>query len=49
MLTGLTAQALTNRLTGATLLLAVGIAIALFWIARCFWRFGIRFYSGASA
>lgn len=43
------AQALTGRLTGATLLLAVGVAGALFWIARRFWRFGIRFYSGASA
>lgn len=43
------AQALTGRLTGQTLLLAVGVAVALFFIARRFWQFGIRFYSGASA
>lgn len=43
------AQALTGRLTGQTLLLAVFVAAALFAIARWFWRFGIRFYSGASA
>jgi ABC-2 type transport system permease protein len=43
------AQALTGRLTGQTLLLAVGVAITLFWVARRFWQFGIRFYSGASA
>lgn len=43
------AQALTGRLTGQTLLLAVGVAIGLFLVARRFWQFGIRFYSGASA
>jgi ABC-2 type transport system permease protein len=43
------AQALTGRLTLQTLLLAIGLAIALFWVARRFWQFGIRFYSGASA
>lgn len=43
------AQALTGRLTGQTLLLAVLVAGALFALARWFWRFGIRFYAGASA
>ncbi|MEZ4664052.1 MAG: ABC-2 family transporter protein [Caldilineaceae bacterium] len=37
------AQALTGRLTGPTLLLAVVVAAVLFVIARWFWRFGIRF------
>ncbi|MEZ4861406.1 MAG: ABC-2 family transporter protein [Caldilineaceae bacterium] len=43
------AQALTGRLDGQTLALAVALAVALFLAARWFWRFGIRFYSGASA
>lgn len=43
------AQALTGRLTGQTLGLAVLVAVALFVVARWFWRFGIRFYAGASA
>jgi ABC-2 type transport system permease protein len=43
------AEALTRRLTGQTLLLAVGVAVVLFFVARRFWLFGIRFYSGASA
>lgn len=43
------AQALTGRLTGHTLLLAVLVAAGLFALARWFWRFGIRFYAGASA
>ncbi|MBX3011323.1 MAG: ABC-2 family transporter protein [Caldilineaceae bacterium] len=43
------AQALTGRLTGQTLALAVAVAVGLFLVARWFWRFGIRFYSGASA
>ena len=43
------AQALTGRLTGSTLALAVLLAVALFLVSRWFWRFGIRFYAGASA
>ena len=43
------AQALTGRLTGQTLLLAVLLAVGLFALACWFWRFGIRFYAGASA
>ena len=43
------AQALTGRLTLPTLALAVAVAVGLFLVARWFWRFGIRYYSGASA
>jgi ABC-2 type transport system permease protein len=43
------AEALTGRLTLQTLLLAIALAFALFFIARRFWQYGIRFYSGASA
>lgn len=43
------AQALTGRLTWQTLTLAVAVAVGLFAVARWFWRFGIKFYSGASA
>lgn len=43
------AEGLTGKLGGGTLLAAVGLAIAIFAAARLFWRFGIRFYSGASA
>jgi len=43
------AQGLIGQLTSGNLGLAVGLAIALFIVARLFWRFGIRFYSGASA
>jgi ABC-2 type transport system permease protein len=43
------AQALTGRLTGSTLTLAISLAVAMFLVSRWFWRFGIRFYAGASA
>lgn len=43
------AEAAVGRLAAPTLWLALGLAIALFIVARRFWRFGIRFYSGASA
>jgi ABC-2 type transport system permease protein len=43
------AQALTGRLTMQTLALAVALAVGLLLVSRWFWRFGIRFYSGASA
>ena len=43
------AQALTGRLTGQTLLGAVALAAAMLVGSRLFWRFGIRYYSGASA
>ncbi|MEM7129509.1 MAG: ABC-2 family transporter protein [Chloroflexota bacterium] len=43
------AQALTDRLSVQTLLLAILVAVALLAVARWFWNFGIRFYAGASA
>ncbi len=43
------AEGLVGRLTNQTLLTAVAVAVALLVISRLFWRFGIRFYSGASA
>jgi ABC-2 type transport system permease protein len=43
------AEALVGRLSLSTLWLAMGLAAALFLIARRFWRFGIRAYSGASS
>jgi len=43
------AQALTGRLTGQTLSGAVALATVLLVGSRLFWRFGIRYYSGASA
>lgn len=43
------AEAAVGRLSPATLWLALGVALALFVVARRFWHFGIRHYSGASA
>lgn len=43
------AQALTGRLTGATLLGAVALAAGLLAVSRWFWLIGVRHYSGASA
>lgn len=43
------AEAAVGRLAPSTLWLAVGLAAALFFFARRFWHFGIRYYSGASA
>jgi ABC-2 type transport system permease protein len=43
------AQAMTHRLHWGTVLVAVGFAAAAFLVARRFWRFGLRRYSGASA
>jgi ABC-2 type transport system permease protein len=43
------AQALTGRLTWQTLLGAVTLGAVLLIASRLFWRFGIRYYSGASA
>ena len=40
---------LVGRLTGAGKLGAMGLALALFTLARWFWTFGVRHYSGASA
>jgi ABC-2 type transport system permease protein len=43
------AEALTNRLTGFTLLGAFGLTILLIALARFIWRLGVHSYSGASA
>ncbi|MBX3052431.1 MAG: ABC-2 family transporter protein [Caldilineaceae bacterium] len=43
------ASALTSRIEAGLLASSVGLAIGLFVAARLFWRYGLRFYSGASA
>ncbi|MEM7031149.1 MAG: ABC-2 family transporter protein [Chloroflexota bacterium] len=43
------AEALTGRLTRVDFGLALVLAVALFIVARRFWNFGIKHYSGASA
>lgn len=43
------AQAFIGRMTPALLIPAVVVALLLFGVARLFWRYGIRNYSGASA
>jgi ABC-2 type transport system permease protein len=43
------AQAVTSRLEWSTVGLAFGFTAALFVFTRWWWRFGLRFYSGASA
>ena len=43
------AQALTGRLTGATLAGAIIAAFVLLGFSRLFWQIGVRRYSGASA
>jgi ABC-2 type transport system permease protein len=43
------AQAMTDRLHGQTIAIAVGFAIALTVATRWFWRVGLRRYSGAAA
>ena len=47
--TTIPAQALTGRLTGGTLFVAVAAALVLMVVSRLFWRIGLRRYSGASA
>ncbi len=42
-------EGLVGRLTSPTLVGAIALAIALPLIARAFWKFGVRHYSGASA
>lgn len=43
------AEGLVGRLTGPTLLTAILVALLILLISRLFWRFAIRYYSGASA
>jgi ABC-2 type transport system permease protein len=42
-------EALTGRLSGKTLLVALTSAVVLFTASRVFWRIGLRHYSGTSA
>ncbi len=42
-------EALTGRLSGETLLVALTSAVVLFAVSRVFWRIGLRHYSGTSA
>ncbi len=43
------AQAFTGRATLPLMFGSVGLALLLLVLSRLFWRYGIRFYSGASA
>jgi ABC-2 type transport system permease protein len=43
------ASALTGRIDTGLVLSAIGLAVVMLAVSRWFWRFGIRFYSGASA
>ena len=43
------AEAAVGRLETKTMLLALGLAVAIAGVARGFWRYGVRHYSGASA
>ncbi len=43
------AEALSGRLDGWTLLVAIAVALALLVGSRLFWHVGVRHYSGASA
>jgi ABC-2 type transport system permease protein len=43
------AEAVTSRLEWTTVALAVGFSAALFVFTRRWWRFSLRYYSGASA
>ena len=42
-------EALTNRLTWGTMLVAFILAVVLFLASRAFWKLGLRHYSGTSA
>jgi ABC-2 type transport system permease protein len=43
------AEAMTNRLTGETMLFALGLTLLFMILARAVWLIGLRSYSGASA
>jgi ABC-2 type transport system permease protein len=43
------AQALLGRLEWLTAATAIGLAVFLFLVASVFWRFGLRYYVGASS
>lgn len=43
------AEAISGRLTGPTLIGAAALAVVLVVLSRQFWKFGLKYYSGASA
>jgi ABC-type uncharacterized transport system permease subunit len=43
------AEAISGKLTLDVLLTACLLAMTLMYLSRRFWRYGVRFYSGASA
>jgi ABC-2 type transport system permease protein len=43
------AQALLGRLERWLAVVAVGLAVLLFVLASAFWRFALRYYTGASS
>ncbi|MBW4661258.1 MAG: ABC transporter permease [Drouetiella hepatica Uher 2000/2452] len=48
-LTTIPAETLLNRVEVAWIAGAGGLAIALLWVARSFWKFALRFYTSASS
>jgi ABC-2 type transport system permease protein len=48
-LTTIPAETLLNRIQFAWIAGAGGLAIALLWVARSFWKFALRFYTSASS
>jgi ABC-2 type transport system permease protein len=42
-------EAITGRLEWGALMEAGGLGVGLFIVSRVFWRYGVRYYSGASA
>jgi ABC-2 type transport system permease protein len=43
------AQALLGRLDWRLTVVAIGLAVVLFLLASTFWRFALRYYTGASS
>ena len=43
------AESLTSRVTAGTFVGAVVFTVALAFVTRLIWRFGLKYYSGASA
>ncbi|MGH2560592.1 MAG: ABC transporter permease [Thermomicrobiales bacterium] len=43
------AESLTGRLTASTMLTTLALAVGFATVARWFWRFGLKHYTGASA
>lgn len=48
-LTTIPAEVLLNRTQAGWIVAAGGLAIALLWVSRFFWRFALRFYTSASS